>query len=440
VLKKRKVEAHGDFILGLVSPKKYKDTVAELNGSRTNLVFEFFKISPPERVGFAKHREAAEKKAAALAAAEGDVDETVTSPRAAPRKISKRSTPAAATPTAEGRARNKRGGRPADSPPSPKRTRLVDVETSLVEDVIAAVPLRSAAPSAGAGREIVGPLLVPLSPKEKDSDDDSDVRIVSSLGDAPRGPSPVVVGAKAPRYEDNSSSTSTCSSSSSSDGTEQSTSPSAAAAEKDDLVAAAEENEEEEPKSSSYRVTPEEPRAADVCLQVPAEAKLVGGKKIRFLGLTSGGHEHKFLEEAGASFSIPHEEDFFGRLSAAELTTACGDLSLKAFIASRCLARRLDQESKEAKEKSVAANTSLQNRVAELEGRLAAEQERTQRLQQDKEEAARSSEAALKTLRHEVEILSSAKEDLHAQLVDKEAKLVETQKETGELSGTLERY
>jgi hypothetical protein len=39
-----------------------------------------------------------------------------------------------------------------------------------------------------------------------------------------------------------------------------------------------------------------------------------------------------------------------------------------------------------------------------------------------------------------VEILSSAKEDLHAQLVDKEAKLVETQKETGELSGTLERY
>jgi hypothetical protein len=52
--------------------------------------------------------------------------------------------------------------------------------------------------------------------------------------------------------------------------------------------------------------------------------------------------------------------------------------------------------------------------VAELEGRLAAEQERTRRLQQEKEEAAKSSEAALKTLRHEVEVLSSAKEDLHA--------------------------
>jgi hypothetical protein len=33
VLRRRKVEAHGDFILGPVSPKEYKDTVAELNGS-----------------------------------------------------------------------------------------------------------------------------------------------------------------------------------------------------------------------------------------------------------------------------------------------------------------------------------------------------------------------------------------------------------------------
>jgi hypothetical protein len=215
--------------------------------------------------------------------------------------------------------------------------------------VIAVVPLRSAAPSAGAGRETTGPLLVPLSPKENDSDDDSDVRIVSSVGDAPRRPSSVALGTEAPHDKDDSSSSSTSSSGSSSDGTEQSVSPSATAAEKDDLVAAAEEEEEEEePESSSYRLTPEEPRAAAVCLQVPAEAKLIGGKKIRFLGLTSGGHERQFLEEAGASFSIPHEEEFFGKLSAAELTTACGDLSLKSFIASRCLARRLDQESCDA--------------------------------------------------------------------------------------------
>jgi hypothetical protein len=340
-------------------------------------VFEFFKVNPPERVGFAKHHEAAERKAAALAAAEADADETVTSPRTAPKKASKRGAPAAATATAEGRARKKRGGRPADSPPSPKRTRVGDVETGLVEDVIAAVPLCSAAPSAGAGGEAGGPLLVPLSPKEKDNDDDSDVRIVSSVGDAPRGHSPTAFDPEAPQDKGKSSSTSTSSSSSLSEGTEQSASPSAMVAEKDDFVAAAEEDEEEEPDNSSYRVTPEEPRAAAVRLYVPAEAKLIGGKKIRFLGLTSGGHERKFLEEAGSSFAIPHEEEYFGKLSSAELTTACGDLSLKAFVASRCLARRLEQESRDAKELSAAANTSLQNRVAELEGRLAAEQERT---------------------------------------------------------------
>jgi chromosome segregation ATPase len=156
--------------------------------------------------------------------------------------------------------------------------------------------------------------------------------------------------------------------------------------------------------------------------------------------LTSGRHERQFLEEAGASFAIPHEEEYFGKLTAVELTTACGDLSLKAFIASRCLARRLEQESKEAKERSVAAVSSLENQVAELEGRLAAEQERSRRLQQEKEDSAKSSEAVLNTLRHDVEALNSAKEDLHAQLADREAKLIEAQKEAGELSGALERY
>jgi hypothetical protein len=59
------MEDHGDFILGPMSPKEYKDTVAELNGSLMNRVFEFFKVTAPERIGFAKHREAAERKAAA---------------------------------------------------------------------------------------------------------------------------------------------------------------------------------------------------------------------------------------------------------------------------------------------------------------------------------------------------------------------------------------
>jgi hypothetical protein len=119
VLNKRKVEDHGDFILCLVSPKEYKETVVELNGSRTNRVFEFFKVTAPERVGFAKHREAAERKAAALAAADADAGEIATSPRAAPtKKTGRKNVPAAAA--TEGRARKKRGGRPADLPQRPR--------------------------------------------------------------------------------------------------------------------------------------------------------------------------------------------------------------------------------------------------------------------------------------------------------------------------------
>jgi hypothetical protein len=112
VLKKRKVEDHDDFILSPVLPKEYKETVTKLNGSRTNRVFEFFKIAAPERVGFAKHREAAERKAAALAAADADAGETATSPRAAPtRKTGRKNViTAAATAAAEGRAWKKRGG------------------------------------------------------------------------------------------------------------------------------------------------------------------------------------------------------------------------------------------------------------------------------------------------------------------------------------------
>jgi hypothetical protein len=102
-----------------------------------------------------------------LAAAEADAEEMATSPCAAPKKTGRRGAPAAATATTEGKARKKRAGRPADSPPSPKRTRVVDVETSLVDDVIAAVPLCAAAPSAGARRETTEPLLAPPQPEGK---------------------------------------------------------------------------------------------------------------------------------------------------------------------------------------------------------------------------------------------------------------------------------
>jgi hypothetical protein len=368
------VEDHDDFILGPVSPKEYKDTVAKLNGSRTNRVFEFFKITAPEHVGFAKHREAAKRKAAALAAAEADAGETATSPRGAPSKKTTRKVAPAATATAaaEGKARKKHGTRPIDSPPTSKRTRVVDVETGVVRSVITTVPLRAAAPSGGAGEKVGRPLLVPLSSKEKDSDEDSDVRILSSVGEASRRRSPPALGHEDPCDEGKSSSASTSLSSSSSKNTGQSASPSATGAKKDDFIAEAEE--EEDPESSNYSVTPEEPQAAAACFQIPLKAKLIGGKQICFLGLMSGGHEHKFLEEAGSSFAIPHEMEYFGNFSSADLITACGDLVLKNFVVSRCLARKLEQEDKEAKESSAVVATSIQNRVTELEEQLAAEQ------------------------------------------------------------------
>jgi hypothetical protein len=71
---------------------------------------------------------------------------------------------------------------------------------------------------------------------------------------------------------------------------------------------------------------------------------------------------------------------------------------------------------------------------------LAAEQERNRQLLQAKEDAAKSSKAALEALRLDVEALTSTKEDLHAQLLDKEAKLAEAQREASQLSGVLEWY
>jgi hypothetical protein len=128
-------------------------------------------------------------------------------------------------------------------------------------------------------------------------------------------------------------------------------------------------------------VTSEEPQVVVAWLQIPSKAKLIGGKQIRFLGLMSGGHERKFLEEAGSSFVIPHEEEYFSGFSSEDLVTACGDLALKSFVASRFLARKLEQEEKEVNDSSAAAVASLQTRVTELERLLATEQDRSKRLE-----------------------------------------------------------
>jgi hypothetical protein len=168
--------------------------------------------------------------------------------------------------------------------------------------------------------------------------------------------------------------------------------------------------------------------------------KLIGGNQIRFLGLMSGGHERKFLKEVGSSFAIPHEEEYFSDFSSADLITACGDLALKGFVVSWCLARKLEREDKEAKDSSAAVVASLQTRVAELEKLLAAEQDRSQRLQQEKENEVKTSQAALELLRTDVERLASVKEELSVQLRNKDAELADAKNEAGRLNGVLERY
>jgi chromosome segregation ATPase len=75
-----------------------------------------------------------------------------------------------------------------------------------------------------------------------------------------------------------------------------------------------------------------------------------------------------------------------------------------------------------------------------LEGQLAAEQERNRQLLRTKEDEAKASQAALEMLRHDVENLACTKEDLGAQLRDKEAKLTEAQNELSQPSNVLEWY
>jgi chromosome segregation ATPase len=74
-----------------------------------------------------------------------------------------------------------------------------------------------------------------------------------------------------------------------------------------------------------------------------------------------------------------------------------------------------------------------------LDGRLAAKQERNRQLLRTKEDEAKASQAALEMLRLDVENLATTKEDLGAQLRDKEAKLAEAQNELSQLSSLMER-
>lgn len=61
-------------------------------------------------------------------------------------------------------------------------------------------------------------------------------------------------------------------------------------------------------------------------------------------GLLSGGHERKFLSEAGNTFSLSHEEERFSQLGTEAMFEACEDLALKIFIALTSRLAALEQE------------------------------------------------------------------------------------------------
>jgi hypothetical protein len=119
VLKKRKVEKHGDFILDPISPKEYKDMMVELNGSPTNHMFGFFKIVSLERVGFSKIAKQQKGRPLCLLLP-APVRTSPLVGGAVTKKTSKKApSSAAATAAVEGKARKKCSARPTGSPQWP---------------------------------------------------------------------------------------------------------------------------------------------------------------------------------------------------------------------------------------------------------------------------------------------------------------------------------
>lgn len=62
-------------------------------------------------------------------------------------------------------------------------------------------------------------------------------------------------------------------------------------------------------ESSGYRVMCQDPSEAAKCLGFPETSRVIGGKVVGGLKFRSGGHERKFLEEAGQSFYFPLMEE-----------------------------------------------------------------------------------------------------------------------------------
>ena len=92
------------------------------------------------------------------------------------------------------------------------------------------------------------------------------------------------------------------------------------------------------------------------------EAKLIGGNIVGTLRFSSSERERRFLIEAGSSFGFPLMEKHLMATGASQILRDVEDLSLKAFVASRCASRQLRIDNERASRLA-----GMEERVASLE-------------------------------------------------------------------------
>ena len=94
------------------------------------------------------------------------------------------------------------------------------------------------------------------------------------------------------------------------------------------------------------------------------DAKLIGGNVIGSLRFSSSDRERRFLAEAGGSFGCPLMERCLMATGMSQILQDVEDLSLKAFVASRCASCQLQIDSDRASQL-----TEAEERVESLEKR-----------------------------------------------------------------------
>jgi hypothetical protein len=92
------------------------------------------------------------------------------------------------------------------------------------------------------------------------------------------------------------------------------------------------------------------------------EAKLIRGNIVGSLRFSSNNRERRFLAEAGSSFGFPLMEKRLMAYGVSQILQDIKDLSLKAFVSSRCASRQLRIDNKQTSQLA-----GVEERVASLE-------------------------------------------------------------------------